>query len=240
MRRATWAMRVREALGASMGLLVLAAVALPLSIVARGDTVLPGDVATQRAVQGIDLPGVAAAAQFFNTTGGAVGVSVATVLLAGVLLATRRGVAAALVMTTLVFRVVNWYLKEMIASPRPTGDLVTVSERADGFGFPSGHTMGAVLLWGVVFVLAGGIAAAWPRRLLRAFAVLTVLAVGLSRIYSGAHWPSDVVGAMLWGVLLLMLLLGLDRALRTTAAPARRDNIPTGRLALAPRTLDRR
>ncbi|MDO8614325.1 MAG: hypothetical protein Q7T33_01135 [Dehalococcoidia bacterium] len=35
--------------------------------------------------------------------------------------------------------------------PRPSPFLVDVSERAGGFSFPSGHVLGAVLLWGFVY-----------------------------------------------------------------------------------------
>ncbi len=98
---------------------------------------------------------------------------------------------------------VNPILKELIARPRPgAGDLI-IRRAADGYGFPSGHTSSATLMYGyAAFTLASAI----PVRTARWCIGAAGAAVGLiafERVYDGAHWPSDVAGGFTSGALLV-------------------------------------
>ena len=89
----------------------------------------------------------------------------------------------------------NIFLKHIFHRQRPVleNPLVTLSS----YGFPSGHTMGATLLYGLMALFAAGWCVSWRSRVLAwSGAVLLILLVGLSRIYLGAHYLSDVIGAM--------------------------------------------
>jgi len=91
---------------------------------------------------------------------------------------------------------------------------------AAGFSFPSGHAMEAMIFGGALVFLG------WPRcRTVRQQVLLvtitgaTVLLVGLSRIYLGAHYPSDVAAGYAAGaswLLLCVLAVSLWRASRRT------------------------
>ena len=206
-------------------LLVLAAA---FSLVAAGGGVLPGDVAVARAVQRAVLPEGRSLVEGINWLGQAWPGAVALTLFVAALLALRRCYAEALVVAaTLPLRLVNPLLKGLVDSPRPTEELVRVIERANGSGFPSGHAAGAVLLYGAVIAVAPRLVSS--RRwclLLRVGAALMILAVGVSRVAVGAHWPSDVLGGYLWGGVLLALLLTvycLARP-RTPTAPSSADD----------------
>lgn len=75
-------------------------------------------------------------------------------------------------------------------------------------GFPSGHAFGAVLFFGLVWWLAPMLARSrLACRAVRALALRLILATGYSRVLVGAHWPSDVIGGYLWGLLVLLPLL---------------------------------
>jgi undecaprenyl-diphosphatase len=73
--------------------------------------------------------------------------------------------------------------------------------------FPSGHTAAAVCLYGAVaaIVLAGG-RGRW-RRIVPALAAAVVLAVALSRLYRGAHYPTDVLTSVLFAGTWLVVVL---------------------------------
>ena len=97
-------------------------------------------------------------------------------------------------------------LKTIFHRPRPIFENPLVSLAS--YSFPSGHTMGSTLLAGsLAFILATSLKA-WRWRVLSIFsAFLFVLLIALTRIYLGAHYLSDVLGAMAAGLLWLALCL---------------------------------
>ncbi|MFD9128132.1 phosphatase PAP2 family protein [Kitasatospora sp. NPDC059571] len=72
---------------------------------------------------------------------------------------------------------------------------------AGGTIFPSGHTANAVVTWGVLAYLA----VRW-RRTGTVLAALTAASIGLTTVYLGTHWISDVVAGWTAGLLVLLAL----------------------------------
>ena len=146
---------------------------------------------------------------------------VAVVAVAGALalwlLASRS--AAIWLVAALVASLSNSGVKLLVDRPRPAGHLVEVSEKTSSAAFPSGHVTAAVLVYGFIFYLAGFLI---PVRLLRYLAQASCLVIivltALQRVYVGAHWPSDVLGGVLFGGLLLSLLIWSHRRFRSLAA----------------------
>ncbi|CAI6085567.1 phosphatase PAP2 family protein [Cohnella sp. JJ-181] len=67
-----------------------------------------------------------------------------------------------------------------------------------GFSFPSGHSMGAFSLYGILTYLLWKHIPAWRGRLILLWASgALILSIGISRIYLGVHYPSDVLGGYL-------------------------------------------
>jgi len=96
----------------------------------------------------------------------------------------------------------NSIIKHVVRRDRPTVDRLVA---ASSYSFPSGHSITAMLLWGTVIVLIG-----WSLRhhtgwrwLLIGVLSLWIMVIGLSRVYVGVHYPSDVVAGWSLGFVLL-------------------------------------
>lgn len=91
----------------------------------------------------------------------------------------------------------NSMIKAVLMVPRPIGlpgirSLRTVT--ATGYAFPSGHTQS--------FATLGIATALWvKKRPFTALFTLLIILVGLSRLYLGVHWPTDVLGGMVLALL---------------------------------------
>ncbi len=88
--------------------------------------------------------------------------------------------------------------KDMIRLPRPDVRGVTVPT----YTFPSGHTSGAVSVWGFLAIR-------FKKRWLWVLSIVIIILVGLSRIMLGYHFAGDVLGGIITGSVLLALLFGL-------------------------------
>jgi undecaprenyl-diphosphatase len=92
----------------------------------------------------------------------------------------------------------SFLLKGGFDRPRP--ELVPYGSYVYTASFPSGHSM----MSAVVYLTLGALLASiFPKRRTKAYfltiAVVTTLAVGVSRVYMGVHWPSDVLGGWTLG-----------------------------------------
>ena len=124
----------------------------------------------------------------------------------------KRGrFALALLIVILVGRGLSEVQKFAIARPRPMIEPHMVAVKT--YSFPSGHATSSM-----IFYLTLALALAPPERrgLFAAGAILLSLAIGVSRIMLGVHWPSDVVGG--WSFGLLWVLVALPPAERFSGA----------------------
>ncbi len=129
------------------------------------------------------------------------------------LLFRRRSEAAALTFSAGGSGLINTLFKHLVARPRPAHELVESYTDPLTNSFPSGHVTFYVCYFGFLFFVAYALLprGSLLRRLALTLTALPVLLVGLSRIYLGAHWPSDTIGAYLWSGVWLAFSLSLYR-----------------------------
>ena len=124
------------------------------------------------------------------------GVTVLTTVTAaaiGLLLVRRLWLTAGLVAAaTIAGSIVSGLAKHWVGRPRP--ELVDHLVQVGGLSFPSGHATNSAIVY---LTLAGLVAQVERSRAARSYtivvAVLLVGIIGISRVYLGVHWPSDVL-----------------------------------------------
>ena len=138
------------------------------------------------------------------------------------LLAGHRVDAILLVLATAGSALFFELIKLLVGRMRPPLEDARIVQ--GGFSFPSGHSTVAATFYGTVaFLLIRGLRGEPLRVLIGVFAGLIILAVGVSRVYLGVHYPSDVLAGWaagtLW-VVLLVLAEHLWRMVPQTSPPA--------------------
>jgi undecaprenyl-diphosphatase len=127
---------------------------------------------------------------------------------AATLLVAARRWEALLLLVSMLGRLVNVGVKELVDRPRPTEDLVVLREHLSNPSFPSGHANGVILLYGFLFYF---ITLFVPHPILRrvgqAACLWVILFTGMERVYAGAHWPSDVLSGYYLGGLMIAVLI---------------------------------
>lgn len=205
-----------------LAVLLFAVVAATTGYVVAGDATTQVDCPLHEWVLTLRTGPLTTGATVITHLGGSVAMWTLALLACAVLL--RRGAYADLLLVAGVgaaSAVLVPVSKQLVGRPRPpvSGQLVEVNNPA----FPSGHSVGSAA---VVGVLAALFCLRTAHRVARVIVAVTaavfVLLVGLSRIYLGVHWPTDVLaGWALGGLLVAVGVVVRSRAEGTAAGPDR-------------------
>jgi membrane-associated phospholipid phosphatase len=211
------------------GFAVLVACLVVLGSIAEGvraQEVFALDTWATPFLHGIASPGMDTLMNLLTDLGSILVLPLAFVLVEAWLLWRRRFRAGMfLVVASVGSLVLQGTMKLFFARPRPQ---LAYANVLPDYSFPSGHTMNAVIFYGAVALLLWSM---FGRRAgLLAIAVATVIAlgVGISRIYLGYHYLTDVVGGILSGLAWLVVVGAAFRARPTW------QRWRTGRLAHRP------
>ncbi|MGH9026145.1 MAG: phosphatase PAP2 family protein [Acidimicrobiia bacterium] len=191
-----------------VGAFVLLALAAAVN---GGSLLLTWDEPVQRWVEAHRSGALDALFRFFTRFGGLTTVLSGLAVLLALVYRLCRPLALALLIACAARPLIEWTLKSLVDRSRPDLDRMVPG---NGPSFPSGHVMAAIAVWGLVPPV---VALCTNRRVWWWIASVSsgilILLVGASRIYLGVHWFSDVVGALLFGVLYLLAIeLVFDRA----------------------------
>lgn len=155
--------------------------------------------------------------------GGVAGLTLMTVAVSGYLFMTRKLRALALILTAILGGLaLNALLKERFHRPRP--QVVPYKSQVTTSSFPSGHSLNSA----VVYLTLGSLLASLvEKRRLKvyffSFALLLTLLVGISRVYMGVHYPTDVLAGWSAGLAWALSCSLVARKLRQRRAVERVD-----------------
>lgn len=103
--------------------------------------------------------------------------------------------------------ILNQMLKIVLKRPRPT-EFIIINEK--GYSFPSGHSMISMAFYGLlIYLIYKKIKNKYLKATLIIILLLLILAIGISRIYLGVHYVSDVIGGFLISISYLIVYIKL-------------------------------
>jgi undecaprenyl-diphosphatase len=204
------------ALAVLIGIAFVAALAIAVATGASD----PFDEAVIRLVRSDALVGVLQPLRQITQLG-ATGTVTAIALLALVagIIVRRPRLGAAASLTIVLASLGNSLLKLGFARTRP--DLLDPIVVEHGFSFPSGHSVLSMVAYGVVgVVIWRAPIPSWVRWIADALLALVILAVGVSRVWLGVHYPTDVLAGWTVGGLVVLVFGLLSRGSTSPAGVA--------------------
>ena len=142
-------------------------------------------------------------AKFITNFGGAIFLSIATVML--FLLIKNKKIGLSIISNIVIITILNQLLKRILQRPRPTGFRIV---EETGYSFPSGHSMVSMAFYGyLIYLIYRYIKNKYVKWTLITILNILICLIGISRIYLGVHYTSDVLGGFLLSISYLVIYI---------------------------------
>lgn len=142
-------------------------------------------------------------AKFITNFGGAIFLSIATVML--FLFIKNKKIGLSIISNIVIITILNQLLKRILQRPRPT-EFRIVEET--GYSFPSGHSMVSMAFYGyLIYLIYRYIKNKYVKWTLITILSILICLIGISRIYLGVHYTSDVLGGFLLSISYLVIYI---------------------------------
>ena len=192
-----------------VALVVVAAAFAVLTFLVKTMPTFAIDLQIARAVQAIHFPSFALLMNLVSWPGfGPQDVIIAGLIILLIYAFGLHWEAVMALIAAIFTTAINVLVKDLVQRPRPTPNLVDVFAKLSSYSFPSGHVMFYLgffgFIWFLVFTL---LKPSMKRSFLLVFFGILIVLVGVSRVYLGEHWPSDVLGSYLLGSLTLAVII---------------------------------
>lgn len=155
------------------------------------------DIQIIKSIQGLEHPFITTVMNFFSFIGDTIQVIIISLIILAILYKVFHQRVELLLFTIVLIgsTALNVLLKDYFQRGRPTFYQMVIEEN---FSFPSGHSMAALSLYGIIgFLLWRHIPKQSGRIMLIILSAIFIIIIGTSRIYLGVHYPSDIIGAYL-------------------------------------------
>ena len=150
-----------------------------------------------------------------------------TAITAGVFWALKFRLEALFILLTSSSTLLNAIVKRVIKRPRPTKELVSVVRVINEPSFPSGHVMHYTNFYGLlIYLLTTNWRSGRIRNILVTIFALLIAFIGPSRVYLGAHWPSDVLAGYAYGGLWFAGIMACYLRVKAWLHPAKGEAPP--------------
>lgn len=169
------------------------------------------DLSLMTTIQAIDPPGQRGAIDTVGDLTSSTGAVAMWIIVIVAFMLARWWVALLGAMTLPLGGIANYVFGELlVARTRPhVEELERTSRNFEERSFPSGHVMGAVMLYGFVFVVARRVHSRILRFAIQGASLAIIASVGFARVWTGAHWPTDVLAAYALGGAMLAGMVAL-------------------------------
>ena len=142
-------------------------------------------------------------AKFITNFGGAIFLITLTIILFIVI--KNKKIGLSIFSNLVIITVLNQLLKRILQRPRPT-EFRIIEET--GYSFPSGHSMVSMAFYGyLIYLIYRYVKNKYVKWIAIAFLIVLFCSIGVSRIYLGVHYTSDVLGGFLVSISYLILFI---------------------------------
>ncbi|MCI9598499.1 MAG: phosphatase PAP2 family protein [Firmicutes bacterium] len=112
----------------------------------------------------------------------------------------------------------NKGVKTIFKRPRPDVSLHLIEQ--GGYSFTSGHSITSMVVFGLlIFLVRKYVKDRRTANMLTVLLCVPLVFIGLSRIYMGVHFPTDVLGGWCLGLAVLMIIVSIEDRLTTGKEP---------------------
>lgn len=142
-------------------------------------------------------------AKFITNLGGAIFLIIATIIL--FILIKDKKIGFSIISNLVIVTILNQLLKNILQRPRPN-EFRIVEET--GYSFPSGHSMASMAFYGyLIYLIYKYVKNKYLKWTLIVLLGILICTIGISRIYLGVHYTSDVLGGFLISISYLVIYI---------------------------------
>ena len=142
-------------------------------------------------------------AKFITNFGGAIFLIIATIIL--FILIKNKKIGFSIISNLVIVTILNQLLKNILQRPRPN-EFRIIEET--GFSFPSGHSMASMAFYGyLIYLIYKYVKNKYLKWTLIVLLSILICTIGISRIYLGVHYTSDILGGFLISISYLVIYI---------------------------------